>query len=533
MGEDTLKRVSQEILKGILEGKIKNKADLQKFKIKLSKKFKIPVPKDSDILSHVPKEFLSDVRYILGRKFSKIAAGVAIIAVMTSPAKCPHGKCIYCPGGVDFGTPQSYTGLEPAARRGAQYNYDPYTQVKERLRQIEAIGQPSDKIELIIMGGTFLARPREYRDWFIKRCYDALNEEHSKSLTEAIKKNEKARHRCVALTIETRPDWCFEEHVDEMLRYGTTRVEIGVQTVYDDILEFIRRGHTVEDSIRATRIAKDAGLKVVYHIMPGLPGSDFEKDIQIFKTIFEDERFRPDMLKIYPTLVIKGTKLYEMWKRGEYTPIGDDYVVRLLSEVFKIIPPWVRVQRVMRDIPANVIDAGPKKSHMRDIVISRLRESGVKVMEMRAREVGFKYFNEGMEPNLEKVELIRREYRASEGIEVFLSFEDIENDILIGYLRLRLPSNKAHRKEINEVSTAIVRELKVEGPPVPLGEKPVFEWQHRGFGKKLMAEAERIAFEEWGVDRIAVTSGVGVREYYEKLGYRLYGPYMVKDRSKN
>ena len=521
------------LLREILNGNIKNKDDLQRLKIKLSRMYKIPVPKDSDILAHIPKEYLSKVRYILGRKLAKVSAGVATIAVMTSPAPCPHGKCIYCPGGVEFGTPQSYTGLEPAARRGLEFNYDPYLQVKHRISQIESIGQPSDKIELIIMGGTFLARDRNYRDWFIKRCYDALNGVEASNLEEAIYLNEHARHRCVALTIETRPDWCFEAHVDEMLRYGTTRVEIGVQTIYNDILKFVQRGHNVEDTIKATRIAKDAGLKIVYHLMPKLPMSDFQRDLKMFKRVFEDQKFRPDMLKIYPTLVIKGTKLYEMWKSGEYDPPDDEYVIKLLKEVFKIIPPWVRVQRVMRDIPRDAIDAGPRKSHMRDIVIRELEKEGVRIREMRYREVGFKYIREGITPNLNNVELKRIDYDASWGKEVFLSVEDAEKDILIGYLRLRLPSKHAHRVEIREVPTAIVRELKIDGPPVPLGEKPLFEWQHRGFGKQLMIEAEKIAFDEWGVDRIVVTSGVGVREYYRKLGYTLYGPYMMKNRKRS
>ena len=527
---NAIKILSEEILKEILDGRVKSKDDLQKLKIKLSKKYRIPVPKDSEILAYIPQKYINRVRYIIGRKLAKIAAGVATIAVMTSPAPCPHGKCIYCPGGIEYGTPQSYTGLEPAARRGLEFSYDPYLQVKHRIRQIESIGQPSDKIELIVMGGTFLSRDKKYKDWFIKRCYDALNGTDSISLEDAIRLNETAKHRCVALTIETRPDWCFERHVDDMLRYGTTRVEIGVQTIYEDVLKLIKRGHSVEDSIKATRIAKDAGLKVVYHLMPKLPTCDFYRDLKMFVKVFEDPKFRPDMLKIYPTLVIKGTKLYEMWRNGEYEPPDDEYVIKLLKEVFKIIPPWVRVQRVMRDIPANVIDAGPRKSHIRDIVIKELENEGVRIKEMRYREVGFRYIRNRITPNMSNIELKRIDYEASEGREVFLSFEDIERDILIGYLRLRLPSEKAHRREISEVPTAIIRELKVDGPPVPLGEKPVFEWQHRGFGKMLMNEAERIAYEEWGVNRIVVTSGVGVREYYKKLGYRLLGPYMTKDK---
>ncbi len=522
--------VAKILAREIEEGKIRSKEELQRRKVELSRKYSLSrLPKNSEILRFIDLKKRPDLRYLVARKPSRMASGVVTIAVMTSPAKCPHGKCLYCPGGLDFGTPQSYVGLEPAARRGRQHNYDAYSQVRARIEQLRAIGHPTDKVEIIVMGGTFLSREFSYKRAFVKGIYDALNEEPSESLEEAIMKNERAPNRCVAFTIETRPDWCFEPHVDEMLSYGTTRVEIGVQTVHEEILRKVRRGHGVKEIVKATQVAKDSGLKVVYHMMPGLPGSTLEKDLEAFREIFEDPEFRPDMLKIYPTLVIKGTELYEMWRRGEYKPYSLEEVVSLIADVLEFLPRWVRIQRMMRDIPANAIDVGIRAGNLRELVHEELKRRKRRCHCIRCREVGHRYFKEGILPDPEKIKLLREDYEASGGREVFLSFEDPERDILIGYLRLRIPSDLAHRPEVREKRSAIVRELKVSGPPVPLGERPLLEWQHKGYGRRLMEEAERIASEEFDCTRILVTSGVGVREYYRKLGYGLLGPYMAKE----
>ncbi|MEM2914459.1 MAG: tRNA uridine(34) 5-carboxymethylaminomethyl modification radical SAM/GNAT enzyme Elp3, partial [Candidatus Bathyarchaeia archaeon] len=241
------------------------------------------------------------------------------VAVMTKPFPCPQKEaCAYCPGGPLKGVPQSYTGHEPASMRGIQSNFDPYMQVKQRIIQLEAIGHAVDKVELIVMGGTFLGTAVTYQEYFIQRCLDAINDSISQSLEEAKKKAETSRIRNVGITVETRPDWSKETHVDHMLAMGVTRVEIGVQNIYDDIYEIVNRGHTIEDVIEATRILKDSGLKIVYHMMPGLPGSNFERDLEGFRRIFSDPCFKPDMLKIYPCLVIKDTKIYDWWRRGVY-----------------------------------------------------------------------------------------------------------------------------------------------------------------------------------------------------------------------
>ncbi|WFO76003.1 tRNA uridine(34) 5-carboxymethylaminomethyl modification radical SAM/GNAT enzyme Elp3 [Desulfurococcaceae archaeon MEX13E-LK6-19] len=467
---------------------------------------------------------------------SRTLSGVTIVAIMSKPYPCPHGKCIYCPGGPEFGTPQSYIGEEPALMRAQRVGFDPYEQVRVRLKQYEYLGHKPSKVELIIMGGTFTAMPRDYQEWFIAMALEAMNRypepkpQEPVSLQEAQLRNETARIRCIGLTIETRPDWAREEHADWMLYLGATKVEIGVQTIYDDILMKVRRGHTVKDTIEATRILKDSGFKVVYHIMPGLPGSDPDKDLEMIKTIFEDPDYRPDMLKIYPTVVVKGTVLYEWWREGKYKPLSDEEAIELISEMYRYIPKYVRVMRIQRDIPATIIEAGPKKGNLRELVEKRCLEKGVTINEIRFREVGRQLWKFNKLPDPKYTRITRTTYEASKGIEEFLAVEDTVNNIIIGFLRLRIPSEKAHRPEIDG-RTAIIRELHIYGPQVPVGEKPLFEWQHQGWGSKLLREAERIAREEYGMKKILVLSGIGVREYYRKHGYYRpsNSPYMHKD----
>ncbi|MEM4169112.1 MAG: tRNA uridine(34) 5-carboxymethylaminomethyl modification radical SAM/GNAT enzyme Elp3, partial [Thermoproteota archaeon] len=330
--------------------------------------------------------------------------------------------------------------------------------------------------------------------------------------------------RCVGLTVETRPDYCREQHVDAMLKMGVTRVEIGVQTLRDEILKVVKRGHSVEDVVQAFRVAKDAGLKIVAHMMPGLPGLSFEESIEDFKTLFFDERFRPDMVKIYPTLVVEGTGLYDAWARGEYRPLGDEEAAQLVARVLEFTPPWVRVMRVQRDIPAYAIAAGVKKSNLRELAHRVLESKGARCRCIRCREAGFA--KTGADP--EKVELVVRRYLASEGVEYFLSFEDVENDVLLAYLRLREPSGKAHRPEVKEACSMIVRELKALGRALPLKARSSESWQHKGLGARLMAKAEELAMEQ-GARKMLVISAVGVREYYRGLGYFFDGTYMVKN----
>ncbi len=476
----------------------------------------------------------------LGKKPTRILSGVAPVAIMTKPFPCPHGKCIYCPGGPDQGTPQSYVGEEPALMRAKQVNYHPYLQVNVRLRQYErSLGYFPSKVELILMGGTFPSIPVDYQVWFITQALEAMNRYPDPvppqriSLENAQLRNESSKVRCVGLTIETRPDWAFEKHSDLMLYLGATKVEVGVQSIYDDVLERVNRGHSVKDSVKATRVLKDSGFKVVYHIMPGLPGSDLDKDLEMVKEIFSNPDFRPDYLKIYPTLVIKGTVLYEMWRKGSYRALDDDEAIELISEMYRYIPKYVRVLRVQRDVPATIIEAGPKKSNLRELVEAEALRKGIRIREIRWREVSRRLLKHRVAPDPSRIRIERLTYEASKGVEVFLSIEDPAADVLIGLLRLRIPSEEAHRPELSSGKTAIIRELHVYGPLVPVGQKAIraFEWQHRGWGRKLMEEAERIARNEFGSKKILVLSGIGVRNYYRRLGYyRPYNsPYMVKE----
>ncbi len=511
-----IRTVAKKIAEKIEKGEIENKHDLLKYKKIFSREYGLErIPSDSEILAEIEGGEENIIK-ILQRKPVRTISGVAVVAVMTSPHPCPHGRCIPCPGGPPY-SPQSYTGREPAALRAARNNFDPYLQVRDRLKQLEIIGHPTDKIDMIIMGGTFLARDLFYQEWFVKRCYDALNGKNAENLEEAKEWNEGAKHRCIGLTVETRPDWCRLQHVEKMLEMGATRVEIGAQILDDEVLYMMKRGHTVDDTIMATQIARDAGLKICYHIMPGLPGSDYERDMESFKKIFTDERFRPDMLKIYPTLVVKPSALYEMWKRGEYEPLDEEKAVDLIAEMKEYVPEWVRIQRIERDIPSNLIDAGIKKSNLRQIVQERMREKGTKCRCIRCREVGHLGIDAG-----DDFRLRRREYVANGGREIFLSFESRE--AMAAYCRLRIPYKPFFFGE----ECAIVRELKVHGPMVEIGRKKEGKWQHRGYGKMLMEEAEREA-RRFHKEKLLVLSGVGAREYYRKMGYRREGFYMAKE----
>jgi elongator complex protein 3 len=317
-----------------------------------------------------------------------------------------------------------------------------------------------------------------------------------------------------------------------MLRLGATRVELGVQTLSDEIYKLVDRGHTVEDVVEATRIARDAGFSVIFHMMPNLPGSDYGKDLEMFKMLFEDERFKPDALKIYPTLVMEGTKLHELWLQGKYKPYPFEKVVDLIAEVKKIVPKWIRIQRIQRDIPSNLIIDGVKRGDLRRLVQEKLREQGARCRCMRCREVGHVQYKFGLKPNPDDIELVVERYSASDGEELFLSFEDVKQDILIGMLRLREPSSKAHRPEAKATKSMLVRELHVYGPLVQVGkEAGVHDWQHKGWGEKLLREAERVSSEEFDAKKVIVLAGIGTRNYYRRFGYERDGPYMVKELS--
>lgn len=510
---DFFETISEEIN----SGKIRERDQLQRRKLSLSSMLHLDhIPSDTEILNSGRVQ--KDKRRLLRIKPTRTISGVAVVAAMTSPESCPHGQCLYCPGGVKNNSPQAYTGYEPSALRGRMNNYDPYQITFNRLKQLETIGHDTSKIDLIVMGGTFTAREPDYQTSFVKGCLDGMNRTVSQSLESSIEANETADRRCVGITVETKPDWFMKKDIDLALSYGTTKVELGVQVVNEKILRMNGRGHGIKEIIESTKLSKDSGLKIVYHVMPGMYGSNRDEDIRSFRKIVEVPSFRPDMLKIYPTLVVKGTALYNLWKMGRYRPPDTEEAAEIIKEFLKMCPPWIRVQRMQRDIPVNFIEAGVKRSDIRNIIDSKLREENEETWEIRSREIGIAS-NEGKDPVL-----VRRDYVASDGKEIFLSFE--ESHSIYGYLRLRIPSADHHRPEMDNAS--VVREIKVLGEVVPLGEHESSLWQHRGLGKSLLEEAERITTEEYSLKRINVISGIGVREYFRKLGYSRFGPYMSK-----
>jgi elongator complex protein 3 len=533
------------IINEIMGGRVKTKKDLEKVKLKACRDFKLmEFMSNSLLLENATPSERAEISPLIRKKPTRTISGVAVVAVMCKPHKCPHGRCIYCPESEI--APPSYTGEEPAALRARMFDFDPYKQTYNRLLQLDSIGHPLDKVELIVMGGTFPSYYTCYQEWFVTRCIEAMNDFGLKAPEERLRirnagdlkvpenfsylediqvKNELSSVRCVGMTFETRPDYAKIEDVDRMLKMGVTRVELGVQTIYNFIYKRIERGHRVEDVIESSRILRDSGIKVAMHLMPGL-FSDPERDMRIFHRVFEDEHFKPDMLKIYPCLVTQGSKLHELWEGGNYKPYTTNEAVDLIVKVKKMLPKWVRTMRIQRDIPSQLIEAGVKKSNLGELVYQKLAEENVNCKCIRCREVGHRGAV-GVKPDFNNIKLMNEEYDAGGGREIFLSYEDLVNDILIGFLRLRIPSINAHRKEIDE-KTALIRELHVYGQMAELGQKKDELWQHMGYGEDLLHEAERIASESYDKNKILIISGVGARNYYRKFGYKLEGPYMSK-----
>ena len=538
-----LKSACRELIEMVLSNEINNSLSLNAAKKKISKKYKLSsLPRNSDILLSGTEKEQKKINQILQRKPVRTISGVAVIAAMTSPAPCPHGACIPCPGGPNsqFETPQSYMGSEPATMRAIQNKYDPYNSVTSRLSQLKTIGHSVDKSELILMGGTISARSIDYQEWFVKRCIEAMNDFCGKewrkkanpigneypyfTLEEVFKANEGAKIRNTGITFETRPDWAKPMHVDKMLELGSTKIELGVQSIYDFVLSRVNRGHTVQDTIDANKVIRDSALKIGFHMMLGLPGMSIKRDFESFERLFTESNFMPDYVKIYPTLVTKGTLLYDLWKDGKYNALCDDMALELICRIKSIVPKWVRVQRIQRDIPSHQIFAGVRKSNIGQLATRRLHESGLKCKCIRCREVGHNVLK-GVKVNVNDIVPTITEYDACGGKEYFIAFEELNADVLIGFLRLRLVG-VSQKDEL--LGCALVRELRVYGSMVPVGDSfKNTDWQHRGIGRKLLAMAEEIAKGE-GYQKIAVLSGIGVRKYYKKLGYERVGVYMVK-----
>ncbi len=576
--------------------------EIDKLKRKLSAKYRLPkIPTNIEVYLRVPVDKRDLVKKKLMTKPVRSISGVSPIAIMTKPIGCPHGRCIYCPGGPGsvFGdVPQSYTGKEPASMRAIRNKFDAYLQVFNRLEQYVILGHSFTKNDVIIMGGTFPSFPLDYQDEFIALTYKAMNDfsemffdsdgkfdldkfiayfelpgdirdaertkriqkkllkhknlreargskrlggleesEESRELGEIGKKGEvvvsdleeeKRRNdeesyvKCIGLTIETKPDWALLDHAKQMLRLGCTRVELGVQTTNAEITARTNRGHSQEETVESIKVLRDLGFKLNFHMMPGLPGSSEGEDVKMLCEVVSDSRYMPDMLKIYPCMVMPGTPLKKLFDAGKFEPMETDGAIRVISSFIEAgVPEWVRIMRVQRDIPTYRTTAGVDKTNLRQMLEKQMNEKGIVSRDIRAREPKRK------EIDFEAVELVVRSYDASAGKEYFISFEDLSNDLILGFIRLRFP-NSGLVPEINSDS-ALIRELHVYGQALALGkESSEGVVQHKGFGRKLLAKAEEIAREACK-KKMVIISGVGVRGYYEKFGYKRDGPYMSKN----
>jgi elongator complex protein 3 len=518
-----------KLVEEIDSNKINTPRELEERRFFWSKEFKLKeMPSFPFVLSCV-KNPSDKVKSLFSIKPTRSLSGVQVIAVMLPPFPCP-GKCIYCPSSLEEKTaPKSYTGFEPSALRAQRLNYDPFKIVSNRIKQLDITGNNAEKIELIFQGSSFTALPKKKQEQVVLKSLNAITQKNAKTISQSKLFAEKSKRRVVGITFETRPDLCSKKAISEMLLLGGTRVEIGVQNPSDEIYKKVNRGHTVKDVVDSTQLLKDSAFKVLYHLMPGLPGSDYKTDLTNFKKVFSDQEFMPDMVKFYPCLVIKGTKLYDDWKNGKYSPIEEKEAIKLLAEVKSSLPKWVRVMRVERDIPGNVIEAGIKKTNLRQLVEKELVEQGKKCNCIRCREIGLgmrdKPKSFSFEEELSKAKLKTEFYDASFGEEAFISYES--KDHLFGFVRLRDPF-KPFMPQLSK-KTALVRELHVYGKSLSLGEKDSLAAQHQGLGKKLMEEAQEIAKNRFSSNKMAVISGLGVREYYKKnFGFKKKEPYMLK-----
>lgn len=487
-------------------------------------------------------------------------SGVAPVTVMTKPFPCP-GRCVYCP--TDVRMPKSYLPSQPAAQRAFRQQFNPYTQVFVRLKALYMTGHEISKVELRVIGGTWSAYKKSYQVWFLKQCLLAMNEFHDQiekgvgdnaekitrkniikseygedevntvflsplgkaniKYDEVVKKNEKSAVRCIGINVETRPDFLNEEEVARLRKLGVTKVEMGVQTTDDEVQRLTKRGHDLESVRKATKLLKDAGFKVGYHMMPNLPGATVEMDKKMIAELFTGPEYQPDYLKIYPCMVVPKSELYDTYKRDKYQPYDDETLLEVLYEELKSVPEWCRIDRIARDIPAPDIGEGSKMSNMRQVLEEKMRKEGHPCRDVRSREVGI------TEINPDNIDFVLRKYGASGGEELFLSYEDLEKDKLVALLRLRLLDSLTSKNHfIPELKdAALIREVHVYGKQIPVGAKGKDKKQHTGWGSKLMADAEKLA-REAGFKKVAVIAGIGTREYYRKLGYRLKGTYMLK-----
>ncbi len=532
-------KIREEIILALTQEKKLTEKRFYYWNRQIAGRYKLP-PQPKNELRSVYQSLVKKKKITADKNLEKLLkvrptrtiSGVTPITVLTKPYPCP-GKCIYCP--LEPGMPKSYLSTEPGAMRAVAHKFDPFRQVFYRMKALYFNGHIPDKIELLVLGGTWSAYPWSYQRWFIKRCFEAVNyfpyliqgktipkSKRSYNLKQAQKINETAAYRIIGITLETRPDWVTAKETKRLRKLGCTRVQLGVQILDDKILDLIERGHKIEHIITATKRLRDNGFKIDYHVMQNLPGATPAKDKKTLERIFADPNFRPDQIKIYPTIVSKYAPLYKWWKSGKYKPYPEKKLFDLLLKLKQIVPYYCRINRLIRDFPSQSIEAGNKLTNLRELLQKEMQKQGLRCRCIRCREVRQKT------TALKQAKLFIDEYQAAGGREFFISYETPQRNAIFGFVRLRLngPNSDILFPELK--GAALVRELHVYGELLHHKQDAPDKVQHKGLGKKLMALAEKIAREN-GYHKMAVISGIGVREYYrKKLGYQLQGTYMVK-----
>ncbi len=530
-----MKVISEEdIVKGLIKqaalAAISSEDELHRLKKRFAREYGIPLlsnfklQKTYDTLIKEGWEGSDSLQRLMRKRKVRTLSGVSVITVLTKPYPCP-GKCVFCP--TEPGMPKSYLSNEPGAMRAVLDDFHPRDQVATRLESLSKQGHETDKIEMIVLGGTFSAYNKRYQSDFIRALYNACNEKKGKSLKEAQEINESAKNRVIGLSLETRPDHITPDEIKNMRKLGCTKVQIGVQHTNNKVLELNKRGETIEDSIKAIRLLKDAGFKIATHLMPNLPGSTPEMDVEMVRDFFENPDFKPDHLKLYPCVVTPYSELEGWWQEGKYKSYSDETLMKILTEMKQFLPEYLRLERLFRDIPGETILEGSQKTNMRQLLHDQMKKDGVTCRCIRCREIK----NESYDPNSTTLNIM--EYDASEGKEFFLSYEDMERDKLCALLRLRFPSQHFTGKKhfIPELQDAsIIREVHTYGAQVKVGDGAKKNSQHAGLGRRLLEEAEKLS-KYAGFKKIAVISGIGTRNYYRKWGYELEGTYMTKQLS--
>jgi len=570
-----------KILLSILETEPATKVEFGRARTKVCAELRVSQPPNRELLRAyhnllTSKKITPDkqIEQFLRKAQVRSLSGIAVVTALVKPYACP-GKCVYCP--TEARMPKSYLASEPAAARALRLDFSPYEQMRRRIEMLEKNGHPTDKIEYIVKGGTWNAYPLQYQYWFILESFRAANEisqktqpppsggvppkagktkKHRKHLNENTpleelqaalekeqRKNEKAKHRIIGITLETRPDAISPKTIYHMRLQGCTRVELGLQAPDDRILKLIKRGHTVQQFRDAMHLLRSAGFKVDLHFMPDLPGTTPENDVEMYKQLFSDDGLKPDMVKIYPNTVIPSAELYQWYLDGRYKPYGDENLFNALLQMKLATPRYCRISRLIRDIPAHEIAAGNKITNLREALMAELKKRGQLCVCLRCREIGrqektLQLYNPafGRDPayggGFTTLQLFTESYETTGGTEYFLSLEDTERIAVYAFLRLRLPHTPPSDrllKFLPEIrDCAFIRELHTYGQQLHVGERDKSAAQHHGLGKRLVKESEKIA-KKHGFKKMAVISGVGVRGYYRKLGYRKAGTYMVKN----